>query len=599
MCGFLGEVSQNNIDYDNVVMSNKATVCRGPDEYKNILGPSREVFNTDNEYFLSIGFNRLSIMELTHLGSQPMISEDKKYSLVFNGEVFNHDSLRKELESIGIQFSSKTSDTEVLFKGLIHQGIDFVNKLNGQFSIIFIDNNINKLFMVRDRLGQKPLFYKYSDSKIIFGSNLKSLAKLNGSYEIYNKGVYEYLASGVVSSPNTILKNFYKLEPGYVLTYCLNNFRILSSLPYWDLESFIDEQPYQEEEIYNLFESAVLLRSKADVEIASSLSGGIDSSSIIKKQIDLNLNVNTFSMSFNNQNYDESKWFSMVAEKYNTNHKQTTISALLDIDKVHESIDIFDEPYADSSTLPSYFLAKEIAKYYKVAISGDGGDELFGGYEHIKRVLNSKNNYFLSSLYNIYPPRFGTGSNFLRFHKDKKLSHESFFVDRKFIDQLKIDYVHDFKSKYFKKQELSYKDHLIADYNFYLSEMMMLKIDRTSMANSLEIRSPFVDHRLIEYAASSNFRSMFYGESKQILKRYLATDFDLQFLNRPKQGFAFQLEDWVFDHFNHINEYFKNGHVYSINSEILNVLSSIKTRINAHRIWKIFFLEKYLENLNC
>ena len=228
MCGFLGEVSQYNIDYENVVMSNKETVCRGPDEYINIHGQSREVFNTNNEYFLSIGFNRLSIMELTHLGSQPMISKDKKYSLVFNGEVFNHEDLRKELESVGIKFSSKTSDTEVLFKGLIHQGIDFVNKLIGQFSIIFIDNNTNKLFMVRDRLGQKPLFYNYRDSNIIFGSNLKSLAKLNGSFEINDKGVYEYLASGVVSSPNTILKNFYKIEPGHVMTYCLVDFKILS-----------------------------------------------------------------------------------------------------------------------------------------------------------------------------------------------------------------------------------------------------------------------------------------------------------------------------------------------------------------------------------
>lgn len=140
---------------------------------------------------------------------------------------------------------------------------------------------------------------------------------------------------------------------------------------------------------------------------------------------------------------------------------------------------------------------------------------------------------------------------------------------------------------------------MIADYNFYLSEMMMLKIDRTSMANSLEIRSPFVDHRLVEYAVSSNFEAMFHRESKQVLKKYLATDFNSQFLNRPKQGFAFQLEDWVYDNFNHINEYFKNGYIYSINSEILNMLFSIKTRINAHRIWKIFFLERYLESLKC
>jgi len=514
MCGFLGEISRNKINYESVVTSNKETICRGPDEYKNIFGSSKQLFKTDNEYYLSIGFNRLAIMELSNLGSQPMISEDKKYSLIFNGEIFNHESLRRELINSGCTFSSKTSDTEVLFKGLIEYGIEYINKLIGQFSIIFIDNNSNKLFLIRDRLGQKPLFYNYQDSKITFGSNLKSLATLNDNFDISEQSTQEYLASGVVSSPNTILKDFYKIQPGHFLTYCLMDFKILNITPYWDIDSFVSEKKYDENKFFEIFESSVLMRSKADVEVASFLSGGIDSSSIIKKQSELDMNVNTFSMGFSRDNYDESKWFSMVSKKYNTNHKQKTISSKLDLDKVLESVDIFDEPYADSSTIPSYFLAKEISNYYKVAISGDGGDELLGGYEHIKRVLNSKDNFLINSLYNVYSPKIGTGSNLLKYNNDKKIYHESFFIDRKLIELLKLDYSHNFKSKYFKTSSINYKDHMIADYKFYLSEMMMLKVDRTSMANSLEIRSPFIDHRLVEFAISSDFASFFHEKSK-------------------------------------------------------------------------------------
>ena len=207
MCGFLGEISRNKINYESVVTSNKETICRGPDEYKNIFGSSKQVFKTDNEYYLSIGFNRLAIMELSNLGSQPMISEDKKYSLIFNGEIFNHESLRRELINSGCTFSSKTSDTEVLFKGLIEYGIEYINKLIGQFSIIFIDNNSNKLFLIRDRLGQKPLFYNYQDSKITFGSNLKSLATLiiGVSNSAINTGAFDFNVSSLI-----LVHNFLK-----------------------------------------------------------------------------------------------------------------------------------------------------------------------------------------------------------------------------------------------------------------------------------------------------------------------------------------------------------------------------------------------------
>ncbi len=597
MCGYIGKISKSAFDYDQVSIANKHTVCRGPDQKTESYGKSLDFFNTKSLYHFSIVFNRLSIMELSDLGSQPVISEDNRYYMIFNGEIFNHNELRKELKNDGIEFRSLSSDTEVLFKGLINYGVNFINKLIGQFSIIFFDHYQDRLYLIRDRLGQKPLFYKLNEDEILFGSNLKSMISLNQSYEINEESLYEYLASGVVSSPNTIFKNFNKITPGSVLTISLKDFSVVSSFSYWDINSFVSENKYSLDNFLDIFNSAVHMRSKADVEVASFLSGGLDSTSIIKMQKQLGLNINSFSMGFSNKKYDESIWYKNVSKKYNTNHIDETINSDLSIENIFESIDIFDEPYADSSTIPSYYLSKSISKHYKVAISGDGGDELLGGYEHIHRVLNSKNLSFMKNIYNLIPYKYGTGSRFMTHYKDNDLAHESFFVDKKFINGMNLDYIHPYRDKYMDPNIDNYKRNVIADYKFYLSEMMLLKIDRTSMSNSLEVRSPFVDHRLVELSLSTDILSQFTNKPKDTLKTYLADDFDTNFLNRSKQGFAFQLEDWIFNNINFVNEICNDGIVSQINSNIINNLATFKSRINSHRIWKIMFIERYLESI--
>ena len=597
MCGYIGKISKSAFDYDQVSIANKHTVCRGPDQKREAYGKSLDFFNTKSLYHFSIVFNRLSIMELSDLGSQPVISEDNRYYMIFNGEIFNHNELRKELKNDGIEFRSLSSDTEVLFKGLINYGVNFINKLIGQFSIIFFDHYQDRLYLIRDRLGQKPLFYKLNEDEILFGSNLKSMISLNQSFEIDEESLYEYLASGVVSSPNTIFKNFKKITPGSVLTISLKDFSVLSSFSYWDINSFVSENKYSLDNFLDIFNSAVHMRSKADVEVASFLSGGLDSTSIIKMQKQLGLNINSFSMGFSNKKYDESIWYKNVSKKYNTNHIDETINSDLSIENIFESIDIFDEPYADSSTIPSYYLSKSISKYYKVAISGDGGDELLGGYEHIHRVLNSKNLSFMKNIYNLIPYKYGTGSRFMTHYKENDLSLESFFVDKKFINGMNLDYIHPYRDKYMDPNIDNYKRNVIADYKFYLSEMMLLKIDRTSMSNSLEVRSPFVDHRLVELSLSTDILSQFTNKPKDTLKTYLADDFDTNFLNRSKQGFAFQLEDWIFNNINFVNEICNDGIISQINSNIINNLATFKSRINSHRIWKIMFIERYLESI--
>ena len=203
----------------------------------------------------------------------------------------------------------------------------------------------------------------------------------------------------------------------------------------------------------------------------------------------------------------------------------------------------------------------------------------------------------MKNIYNLIPYKYGTGSRFMTHYKDNDLAHESFFVDKKFINGMNLDYIHPYRDKYMDPNIDNYKRNVIADYKFYLSEMMLLKIDRTSMSNSLEVRSPFVDHRLVELSLSTDILSQFTNKPKDTLKTYLADDFDTNFLNRSKQGFAFQLEDWIFNNINFVNEICNDGIISQINSNIINNLATFKSRINSHRIWKIMFIERYLESI--
>ena len=253
--------------------------------------------------------------------------------------------------------------------------------------------------------------------------------------------------------------------------------------------------------------------------------------------------------------YDESEWSNLVSKKYSTNHDLMFIN-IEDLENlVEKSLDIFDEPYADPSVLPSYSISKLISKNYKVAISGDGGDELLGGYLRTTQMLNNQKipNYIATFLYGIYPKSFGTGQKILSKSTNFKNAYSSYFEDGKLLNLLglKINYKND---KFYHQSHDMYKNLILSDYKLYLPEMMMLKVDRTSMANSVEVRSPFVDHKLIEYILSVDSENFVNNSPKAILKEYLSQDFDKEFINRNKQGFVFDLENWVYNNLSIINE---------------------------------------------
>lgn len=592
MCGFTGAISLNAIDNKAIQKANEIIDCRGPDAKCNVEKKLRN-FN------INFWFNRLSILDLSNEANQPMYSKEFKTMIMFNGEIFNHVELRKELSEKGLNFYTSHSDTETILVGLSYFGIEFVNKLRGQFSIVFLDEKNSKLYFIRDRLGQKPLYYYFDNENLYFGSSLLSVLKILKNYDIDENQLFNYLNYGIISSPNTIFKNIYKLKPSEIVKIDFQNDNFITTKSnYWNIENFIDNKPFNVEDFHNLFSEAVNLRISADVPVANFLSGGLDSTSIVKKLVDSGRDVNSFSVYFQDKKYDESIFINQVVNKYNLNHNFTTISEKIDIKDIEQALNSMDEPYSDPSVLPSFIISNQIGKHFKVAISGDGGDELLGGYERTMQSFNRSNLFsnLISKTYNFYPPYLGTGNRFLSKSNNLEIKYRSFLEDKKLLNLLKVN-----SSEYSFANGLNYEDDnyykklLVADYKYFLPEMMMYKIDRTSMANSLEVRSPFVDHKLIEYVISADNSYFNPRNSKEILKTYLSNDFSNQFLYRKKQGFVFNVENWVFDNLNLINENISNGYVLNnLNKNILNLLSINKSRINGQRIWKIFVLENYL-----
>jgi asparagine synthase (glutamine-hydrolysing) len=268
---------------------------------------------------------------------------------------------------------------------------------------------------------------------------------------------------------------------------------------------------------------------------------------------------------------------------------------------LQEVVKILDEPYADISLIPTYLLSKEISKLYKVAISGDGGDELLFGYEHSNKIPNESitlgMSFIFKMLYKTYPARFGSGNKILSKVNSLETAYKSYFEDIKLLNLLNLSSNYKFDNYFPSNSFNSIKRIMVADYRFYLSEMMLLKIDRASMANSLEIRSPFVDHNLIEYILSSDTNYIDKTNPKAILKNYISSDFNTDFLNRKKMGFSFDMENWIFSNIHTVKEVIQKGNfVHSINSKIVSQLSQRPTRINSHRLWKLFLLELFIES---
>ena len=602
MCGFLVQFSQKDDDFNNFEIANDLLDKRGPDStgyYKD----------SENHKF---GFKRLSILDLDASANQPMVDHQNRYVIVFNGEVYNFKQLRNEIEQSGGSFLTSHSDTEAILEGYKIWGSDILGKLEGQFSFVIFDKVNRTLFIARDRVGQKPLFYKITKESIIISSTLEPIIKLTNSFEVDLESVYTFLQVGVIPAPKTIFKNINKLKNGEFITFDVQSNHILEKRIYWSPEQFIDYKKFDYEEFISIFDEAVKKRCVADVEISSFLSGGLDSTSIIKKASEYLPSMNTFSVGFLDKKFDESYWAELASNKFGIPNTLKKIDENLLLEILPDSLDAYDEPFYDSSSIPTYLVSKLMAQTSKVALSGDGGDELLGGYQ--RYTWSNYNSYipfplntplsFLSKL--LIKSNFisqGTNQYLSMLNSSPKHRYESFFVDRNFTRILGVqEFDYDFISNNWVETDDNFKSMQVTDYKFYLPEVMMTKVDRASMANSLEIRSPFVDHKLIEYIMSVNSNGYTSTrDKKKPLKRYLNNEFEKEFLSRKKMGFAVPLEGWI-------KKELRNEIFGTIDSET----SFIKDKLNfniedlfkeldkgnksyKNRIWKLYVLEKCIQ----
>lgn len=609
MCGYLQEFSKDKI---NTIKFNNASDIlehRGPDH----TGYYENNNKTQEDFDYRFGFKRLAILDLKDNANQPMSDKSKEFTIVFNGEIYNSKAIRHQLERKGVQFTTSHSDTETILEGFKQWGSSIVQKLEGQFSFTIFDEKNRKLFIARDRIGQKPIYYMISQNQILVSSSIKPILELSKeSKKISSTNIFTYLQLGVFPSPLTPVQNIHELEPAHYLEIDLINFQLLSKIKYWDLKDFVDYKYFNQEKFNDLFSKAVEKRCVADVKVAGFLSGGLDSTAVSKEAMKHINNFETFSVSHTNAEYDESIWINQAKEILNLENTTIEINNELVLSELFNAIDSYDEPFSDSSAIPTYLVSKLISKYTKVALSGDGGDELLGGYTRygwarynsltprpIRQISDGLANYLISR--NVISD--GTNQYLSMLRTDISKRYESFFIDPNVIKS-NNDFLVDFIGRYWVETKDEVKSMQLTDFNFYLPEMMMTKVDRASMANSIEVRSPFVDHHLIEYIISVSSNGYSQLRNKKIpLKNYLESDFDSNFLHRKKMGFAVPLSQWLKgilkeDILHNLNN--KNSYVYeqfgNIGNKYFDELENGK-KVYINRIWRLYLLNRWISKL--
>ena len=569
MCGITGIFdTRGSSEINRIVLHrmNDSQLHRGPDEGSLHIEPG-----------VGLGHRRLSIIDIA-TGQQPLFNEDGSVVVVFNGEIYNYQGLIHELQALGHVFHTK-SDTEVIVHAWESWGADCVKRFRGMFAFALWDRNQQTLFLARDRLGVKPMYYALlDDGKLLFGSELKSiLAHGELRREIDPLAVEEYFALGYVAEPRTIFKQAKKLPPAHTLS-------IRCGLPlgepveYWDVRfsvnNLISEEDAQAELVDRLKES-VQLRMIAEVPLGAFLSGGVDSSAVVATMAGLSTEpVNTCSIAFDESAFDESVFAQKVADRYNTNHRVETVKSD-DFDLIDTLARLYDEPYADSSAIPTYRVCQLARKHVTVALSGDGADESFGGYrryglhlmeERMRSALPlGVRRPLFATLGKLYPkadwaPRMFRAKS--TFEGIARTSVEAYFHSMSFIrEPLRSQlYSNSFKAQlggysaqnvFDRHASRAATDDPLAliqyvDLHTYLVGDINTKVDRASMAHSLEVREPLMDHELVEWLASlPSSLKIRNGESKYVLKKAMEPYLPSDIMYRPKMGFAVPLARWL------------------------------------------------------
>ncbi len=526
-------------------------------------GPDSNGFWSDDGF--AFGMQRLSIIDLSG-GDQPIWS-DCGIGIVFNGEIYNFKHLRNDLEALGITFKSH-SDTEVILQLYLQKGIEAIHALEGMFGICIYDHRIQKVYLIRDRLGVKPLYYYHDDKGFIFGSEIKSILEcLPQKLDMNQQSMWHYLTLRYVPSPETIWKNIYKLEPGHYLEYDLTTLKFQIT-KYWSVDFCSEKKSrhrnYEREFEFLFLESVEKRLLASDVPVGILLSGGLDSSCVAAAAVELgHKNFHTFSIGFEDGGeFSELKYARQMANHIGSNHHEVLISQKQFIDFINKFVWHTDEPLADLASIPLYYVSKLASEHVKVVLSGEGADEILAGYnlDTLARKLFYLKiaSHFPKSILEILPQHSfkilakSGYSDFLRYQlthmtdvfseteKEKLCTFKAASSTKDYLQQL-----------YDISTSSEPLDQLQQVYcQSWLVENLLMKADKMSMATSLELRVPFLDHKLVEWSANlplewkiGSWRKGF--TTKNILRQFATKRIPQEIVNRPKQGFPVPAYKWL------------------------------------------------------
>lgn len=592
MCAIVGYLKRKNINdlVQPSILNNMRDSMwhRGPDDAGSFISTDRKI---------GLAHRRLSIIDLSKHGRQPMTNEDSTIWLTYNGEIYNFHSIKEILLKKGHIFKSHT-DSEVIIHAYEEFGIDCIQLFEGMFAFALYDENKNKLFLVRDRFGIKPLYYGFLDSNTFaFSSELKGLSE-NPSFkkEIDNSALGDFFYYRYIPAPKSIWKNIFKLTHGSYIEFDIKSFNIIQIKKYYELSNVLESSNISSmEEVEDLINQAVKKRLISDVEIGTLLSGGVDSASISAIARKYHPKINSFTIGFNDLR-DESSYAKEIARYLKIPHFINFLNDL-DFQTRDNMATCYDEPFADDSLFPTFALSKLTRKHVTVALSGDGGDEVFSGYIWYKRYIDQKKKLnaksfsffkrkktFESQYHDLMG--FGINSNSLKIIFSKKVfnywNHNNSYLFEKYRND-----------KFSGVRQLQY-----IDFNSFLSDQILVKVDRASMANSLEVRVPMLDHKLIEAVfrlKEEDFPSNSFG--KPVLKNLIQKELPSSVFERSKRGFGAPLYKWDAFNYRNLVSYVLKGEALKSGlfnkKSIENIFLSNNKELNKlqHYIFQFYCLE--------
>lgn len=632
IAGFWDFNYRGNYGLEEVAIKMRDTLSHG--------GPDDAGLYVDKDMGLALAHRRLSILDLSSLGHQPM--EFENLVITYNGEVYNFKDIRKELEGLGYTFWSN-SDTEVILKAFHRWGLSAVYKFRGMFAFALWDKREKKLILCRDRIGVKPLYYYYKDGLFIFGSELKAFhehPKFQKQMDPFALALY--LQYGYITSPYAIFKNTYKLEPGHFLL--LDSKGEISFEKYWDVKDYFmkpkrDYLSEEElaEELEGLLTESFKLRLVSDVPVGIFLSGGIDSSTVCALlQKESSKPLKTFTIGFYEKDYNEAGYAKKVAQHLGTDHTELYLTPKEAFEILFKLPEIYDEPFGDSSAIPTYLVSELARRYVKVSLSADGGDEQFCGYTRYwivgKRIAKLSRVPFLGlfsylldlispnlalKLYNTFRPFLPKWTNFRDKYiklrnvlKAKGISSQYDLSNKIFLPEdlhsLELPLKH-IPSHSLKIEEEAYFDTLsymmFYDLKTYLPDDILVKVDRATMAVSLEGREPFLDHKILEFTSQIPAKLKYKdGKSKYILRKVLYKYVPKELVERPKMGFGVPVYEWFKGKLKPLYEsYLSKERIRKagiFNAEYINHLLRAYFEdkgVNHNKLWLLFVFELWRE----